>query len=77
VPEPVSSYLVCATQCSGSTLLCELLKGTGVAGCPEEFFEAVRDTSENTTVNSVAAAAIDALGGGIPEPFFMSVGFRG
>jgi len=30
---------------------------------------------ENTTVNSVAPAAIDALSGGIPEPFFMSVGF--
>lgn len=38
------SYLVCATQRSGSTLLCELLKGTGVAGCPEEYFEAMRDT---------------------------------
>jgi LPS sulfotransferase NodH len=44
MPELVSSYLVCATQRSGSTLLCELLKGTGVAGCPEEFFEAVRGT---------------------------------
>jgi trehalose 2-sulfotransferase len=38
------SYLVCATQRSGSTLLCELLKDTGVAGRPEEYFEAVRDT---------------------------------
>ena len=44
MPEPVRAYLVCATQRSGSTLLCELLRGTGVAGCPEEFFEAVRDT---------------------------------
>jgi LPS sulfotransferase NodH len=35
-----TSYLVCATQRSGSTLLCESLKSTGVAGCPEEFFEA-------------------------------------
>src|SRR3954466_7664374 len=35
-----SSYLVCATQRSGSTLLCEALKSTGVAGQPEEFFEA-------------------------------------
>ena len=34
------SYLVCATQRSGSTLLCEALKATGVAGRPEEFFEA-------------------------------------
>jgi LPS sulfotransferase NodH len=33
------SYLVCATERSGSTLLCELLAGTGVAGHPEEFFE--------------------------------------
>lgn len=38
------SYLVCATQRSGSTLLCELLKDTGVAGRPEEYFEALRDT---------------------------------
>ncbi|HTX45171.1 MAG TPA: Stf0 family sulfotransferase [Solirubrobacteraceae bacterium] len=35
----ISSYLVCSTQRSGSTLLCELLKSTGVAGCPDEFFE--------------------------------------
>jgi trehalose 2-sulfotransferase len=35
-----TSYLVCATQRSGSTLLCESLKSTGVAGRPEEFFEA-------------------------------------
>jgi LPS sulfotransferase NodH len=34
------SYLVCATPRSGSTLLCELLKDTGVAGRPEEYFEA-------------------------------------
>ena len=33
------SYLVCATERSGSTLLCELLTGTGVAGRPEEYFE--------------------------------------
>ena len=38
------SYLVCATPRSGSTLLCELLKGTGVAGRPEEYFEARSDT---------------------------------
>jgi LPS sulfotransferase NodH len=38
------SYLVCATQRSGSTLLCELLKGTEVAGVPDEYFEALRAT---------------------------------
>jgi trehalose 2-sulfotransferase len=37
---PQRSYLICATQRSGSTLLCELLKSTGVAGRPEEYFEA-------------------------------------
>ena len=36
---PAHSYLVCATERSGSTLLCELLAGTGVAGRPEEYFE--------------------------------------
>jgi LPS sulfotransferase NodH len=38
------SYLVCATQRSGSTLLCELLKGSEVAGVPDEYFEALRTT---------------------------------
>jgi trehalose 2-sulfotransferase len=37
-----SSYLVCATPRSGSTLLCRLLDQTGVAGHPEEYFEALR-----------------------------------
>jgi len=36
--------LICATQRSGSTLLCELLKQTGVAGRPEEYFEAQFET---------------------------------
>lgn len=33
------SYLVCASQRSGSTLLVESLAATGVAGRPEEFFQ--------------------------------------
>jgi LPS sulfotransferase NodH len=41
---PQVCYIVCATPRSGSTLLCELLKGTGVAGVPEEYFEARADT---------------------------------
>jgi LPS sulfotransferase NodH len=40
----VRSYIVCATPRSGSTLLCELLKSTGVAGRPEEYFEARFET---------------------------------
>jgi LPS sulfotransferase NodH len=39
-----TAYLVCATQRSGSTLLCELLKGTDVAGVPDEYFESLRAT---------------------------------
>ena len=36
------SYLVCATPRSGSTLMCHLLDQTGIAGHPEEYFEALR-----------------------------------
>jgi LPS sulfotransferase NodH len=39
---PHRSYLVCATPRSGSTLLCHLLDQTGIAGHPEEYFEALR-----------------------------------
>ena len=39
---PLHSYLVCATPRSGSTLLCHLLDQTGIAGHPEEYFEALR-----------------------------------
>ncbi len=39
---PDRSYLVCATPRSGSTLVCNALGETGVAGRPEEFFEALR-----------------------------------
>jgi LPS sulfotransferase NodH len=38
---PMLSYLVCATPRSGSTLLCHELDRTGVAGHPEEYFEAL------------------------------------
>ncbi|HEX3835042.1 MAG TPA: sulfatase [Solirubrobacteraceae bacterium] len=37
-------------------------------------YDVVHDI-ENTTVSSVAPAAIEGLAGGIPQPFFMSVGF--
>lgn len=32
------SYMVCSTPRSGSSLLCELLQNTELAGCPEEYF---------------------------------------
>ena len=40
----MSGLIVCATQRSGSTLLCELLKATGVAGIPNEYFQRFKDT---------------------------------
>ncbi|MGN6188135.1 MAG: Stf0 family sulfotransferase [Conexibacter sp.] len=39
---PAFAYLVCATPRSGSTLLCEMLRATGVVGNPLEHFEALR-----------------------------------
>ena len=42
--QPQRSYLVCATPRSGSTLLCEGLKRTGVAGRPAEYFETLAST---------------------------------
>ena len=35
------AFLVCATPRSGSTLVCKALRKTGVAGRPEEYFEAL------------------------------------
>lgn len=40
--QPQRSYIVCATPRSGSTLVCHALEKTGVAGRPEEYFEALR-----------------------------------
>src|SRR6266480_7340737 len=36
--QPNISYIICATPRSGSSLLCEALTNTGVAGQPEEYF---------------------------------------
>jgi LPS sulfotransferase NodH len=41
---PTRSYLICATQRCGSTLLCEALKATGAAGEPREYFEELKET---------------------------------
>jgi trehalose 2-sulfotransferase len=38
------AYIVCSTQRSGSTYLCQLLADTGVAGNPQEYFEARAET---------------------------------
>lgn len=36
--QPHTSYIVCGTPRCGSTLLCEALINTGIAGQPEEYF---------------------------------------
>jgi LPS sulfotransferase NodH len=38
-PDPHVSFIVCATPRSGSSLLCELLAGTELAGAPSEVFD--------------------------------------
>jgi trehalose 2-sulfotransferase len=38
-PAPRISFVVCAMPRSGSSLLCELLAGTELAGAPTEFFD--------------------------------------
>jgi LPS sulfotransferase NodH len=42
--KPTLSYLICTTPRSGSTLLCEALENTGVAGRPEEYYQHRRKT---------------------------------
>jgi trehalose 2-sulfotransferase len=41
--QPLCSYLICATPHSGSTLLCDILKNTGSAGWPEEYFAVLKN----------------------------------
>src|SRR6476469_291598 len=38
-PAAIRSYLIASTPRSGSTLLCEALGATGVAGLPEEYYQ--------------------------------------
>ena len=44
---PSTAYLVLASQRSGSTLLVESLRATGVAGEPQEFFQYLPTTSQS------------------------------
>jgi LPS sulfotransferase NodH len=43
---PEASYLICATPRSGSTLLCDALESTGIAGRPAEHFEVLLETGQ-------------------------------
>jgi LPS sulfotransferase NodH len=72
-----TSYLVCATQRSGSTLLCELLRATDVAGVPDEYFERLRDTGlarqprqyfEDPSVQDIAERLAPTVPGNPEQP---------
>jgi len=76
---PDRSYLVCATPRSGSTLVCHALEETGVAGHPEEYFEALRHSgparaaprntsSGSRTSRSATTSARRAIGSEPPAP---------
>ncbi len=79
------SYLVCATQRSGSTLLCELLRATDVAGVPDEYFERLRDTGlarqpqqyfEDQTVQDIAERLTPTMSGRPEQPGEFELWFR-
>ena len=53
----------------------ELIGEQHVSADPDMLGYDVVHEIDDTRVSSVAPAAIEALSGGIPEPFFMSVGF--
>jgi LPS sulfotransferase NodH len=62
------SYLICTTPRSGSTLLCEMLTETGVAGRPEEYFQQLPATGMPMTprdyLDGLDPALIPQLEGG-------------
>lgn len=72
------SYIICTSPRSGSTLLCHLLRQTGMAGCPESYFHApslaewlayyglASDTFETSTdaTRAVFSAAVERGKGG-------------
>jgi trehalose 2-sulfotransferase len=79
-PRDIDSYLICATPRSGSTLLCGLLRSTGVAGRPESYFrrdnqdayaaqwDVPRDTDGAVDIGSFVRAAVAA--GSTPNGVF-------
>jgi trehalose 2-sulfotransferase len=79
------SYLVCATQRSGSTLLCELLRATEVAGVPDEYFENLRGTGlarqprqyfEDPSVQDIAERLAPTVTGRPEQPGEFEAWFR-
>jgi LPS sulfotransferase NodH len=57
-----NSYLICTTPRSGSTLLCELLTATDIAGRPDEYFQQLRATGRPMTPRDyLAGVAADIV----------------
>src|SRR5215212_4925645 len=67
IEHPLMAYLVCATPRSGSTLLCELLGSSGVAGTPAEYFEDLRATSLPRQAREYFSGFDDAVVGQLPR----------
>jgi LPS sulfotransferase NodH len=70
--QPRCSYIIYATPRSGSTLLCEALTNTGLAGRPAEPFESLKETGQPRRpleyFTGVEDAELDALLGGSEGP---------
>jgi LPS sulfotransferase NodH len=65
---PERTYFVCATPRSGSTLLCEALSRTGVAGLPAEYFETLVHSGLRRQPREYFSAHDDpSVGGLLPE----------
>lgn len=64
--DPRRAYIVCSTQRSGSTYLCRLLASTGVAGDPQEYFEARAETG-SPPLPSYFLAGLPRTGAGIRD----------
>ena len=57
---PERSYLVCSTPRSGSTLVCQALTQSGLAGRPEEYFEALRNSGRPRRPTEYFAGTADS-----------------
>ena len=61
--QQAGSYIICATPRSGSTLLCDLLADTGVAGRPNSFFRRQSFVSWADRFGVAVATWTDGAGG--------------
>jgi trehalose 2-sulfotransferase len=57
---PSTAFLICSTPRSGTTLLCQALTGTGLAGRPEEYFQALTETGRPRTASDYFSTVGDS-----------------